>query len=102
MFATGRSLVQGSATEYGVSECDREVFIMRRPLPTRGLSRHEQKETRLLVYAYCYVLVRKFAVFGNRYLYGQFVAPTKRHKSAERTRLREACWSPEMKVPSLT
>jgi hypothetical protein len=34
--ATGQSLVQGSPTECGVSECDREVSIMRRPLPTRG------------------------------------------------------------------
>ena len=34
--ATGRSLVQRSLTECGVSECDREASITRRPLPTGG------------------------------------------------------------------
>jgi len=34
--ASGRSLVQMSPTECGVSECDRKVSIMRRPWPTRG------------------------------------------------------------------
>jgi hypothetical protein len=34
--ATGWSLVQRSLTECGVSECDREASIMRRPRPTRG------------------------------------------------------------------
>jgi hypothetical protein len=34
--ATGWSLVQRSPTECGVSECDREASIMRRPWPTRG------------------------------------------------------------------
>ena len=33
--ATGRSLLQRSPTECGVSECDREASIMRRPSPTR-------------------------------------------------------------------
>jgi hypothetical protein len=33
--ATGRSLVQRSPTDCGVSECDREASIMRRPWPTR-------------------------------------------------------------------
>ena len=33
---SGRSLVQRSPTEYGVSECDREASIMMRPWPTRG------------------------------------------------------------------
>ena len=37
---TSRSLVQRSPTQYGVSECDREASIMRRPWPTGGLSRH--------------------------------------------------------------
>ena len=32
---SGLSLVQRSSTECGVSECDREVSIMRRPTPTR-------------------------------------------------------------------
>jgi hypothetical protein len=34
--ATGRSLVQRSPTKCGVSECDREASIMRRPCPTGG------------------------------------------------------------------
>ena len=34
--ASGWSLVQRSSTECGVSECDHEVSIMRRPWPTRG------------------------------------------------------------------
>ena len=34
--ASGCSLVQKSSTERGVSECDREVSIMRRPRPTHG------------------------------------------------------------------
>jgi hypothetical protein len=34
--ATGRSLVQTSPTECGMSECDREASIMKRPWPTRG------------------------------------------------------------------
>jgi hypothetical protein len=34
--ASGWSLIQRSPTECGVSECDRESSIMRRPWPTRG------------------------------------------------------------------
>ena len=34
--ASGRSLVQSSATECGVSECDREASIIIRPWPTGG------------------------------------------------------------------
>ena len=34
--ATGRSLGQRSPTECGVSDCDREASIVRRPWPTRG------------------------------------------------------------------
>ena len=33
---SGRSLVQGSATECGISECDHEASIMRRPWPTEA------------------------------------------------------------------
>ena len=36
VFASSWSLVQRSPTECGVSECDREVSIMRRPWPTMG------------------------------------------------------------------
>jgi hypothetical protein len=36
VFATGRSLFERSRTECGVSECDRETSIMRRPWPTGG------------------------------------------------------------------
>jgi hypothetical protein len=34
--ATGRSLIQRGSTESGVSECDREASIMRRPSHPRG------------------------------------------------------------------
>ena len=34
--ATGRSLVQRSPTECGVSVCDREASTMRKPLPITG------------------------------------------------------------------
>jgi len=34
--AMGRSLVQGSPTEYDVSECDRESSILLLPWPTMG------------------------------------------------------------------
>jgi hypothetical protein len=34
--ASGWSLVQRSLTECGVSECDREASLMRRPRPSRG------------------------------------------------------------------
>jgi hypothetical protein len=37
VYASGRSLVQRSPTECGVSECDREASIMRWPRPTGGL-----------------------------------------------------------------
>ena len=33
--ASGRSLIQRSPTQFGVSECDHEHSIMRRPWPTR-------------------------------------------------------------------
>jgi len=36
---SGCSLVQRSPTERGVSECDHESSIMRRPWPTGGLLR---------------------------------------------------------------
>jgi hypothetical protein len=41
--ATGRSLVQRSLTECGVSECDREASIMRRPWPIRGCRANGKK-----------------------------------------------------------
>ena len=34
--ASGRSLVQRSPTNCGVSVCDREVSIMRKPCPAKG------------------------------------------------------------------
>ena len=40
----GWSIIQRSPTECGVSECDREVSIMRRPWPTGGLSHHGKKK----------------------------------------------------------
>ena len=44
--ATGRSLVQRSSTECGVSESDREASITRRPWPTRGCCTMEKKFSR--------------------------------------------------------
>jgi hypothetical protein len=41
--ALGRSLVQRIPTACGVSECDRETSIMRRPWPTGGLLCHGKK-----------------------------------------------------------
>ena len=35
--ATGRSLVQRSPTECGVSECDLEISTIRRPRPTKAV-----------------------------------------------------------------
>jgi len=40
--ASGWSLVQSSPTECGVSECDREASLMRRPWPARGLLCHKK------------------------------------------------------------
>jgi hypothetical protein len=42
--ASGRSLVQRSPTECGVSECDSEALLMRRFWPARGLLHHEKKK----------------------------------------------------------
>jgi hypothetical protein len=36
IFESGRSLVQRSLTECGVSECDHEAPVIRRPWPSRG------------------------------------------------------------------
>ena len=47
VFASGWSLIQRSPTECGVSECDSEASIMRRPWPTRGLMCNRKKENRL-------------------------------------------------------
>jgi hypothetical protein len=40
--ASGLSLVQGSPTEFGVSECDREDSKMRRSRPTRAVETLEK------------------------------------------------------------
>jgi hypothetical protein len=50
--ASGRSLVQRSPTECGVS-CDREASIMRRPWPTRG----------------CCVIGKKTGLLANREIF---------------------------------
>ena len=42
VFATGRSLVQWSPTEYGVSECDRGTSTRRKPRPTRAVEPWEK------------------------------------------------------------
>jgi hypothetical protein len=45
--ALGRSPVQRSPTECGVSECDSEASIMRRPWPTGGFCAIEKELTSL-------------------------------------------------------
>ena len=47
--ATGWSLVQRSPTDCGVSECDREISIMRRPWPSKGFLRHEGGIMKLMI-----------------------------------------------------
>jgi hypothetical protein len=42
--ASGRSRVQRSLTEWGVSECDREASLMRRPCPTEGCCATEKRK----------------------------------------------------------
>jgi hypothetical protein len=42
--ATGWSLLQRSPTECGVSECDRDASIMRRPRPPRSCRAIEKKK----------------------------------------------------------
>jgi hypothetical protein len=42
--ASGRSLVQRSPTEWGVSECDREASAKRRPRPTRAVAPLDKKD----------------------------------------------------------
>jgi hypothetical protein len=41
--ATGRSLVQMSPTECGVSECDLEISTIRRPMPNRAVEPCKKK-----------------------------------------------------------
>jgi len=48
--ATGWSLVQRSPTECGVSECVREVSIMRRSWPTRGCCSKKNKYFNLYIF----------------------------------------------------
>jgi hypothetical protein len=45
-YASGRSLVKRSPTGCGVSECDREVSITRKPCPTRGCCAIKKKTRR--------------------------------------------------------
>jgi hypothetical protein len=48
--ATGWLLVQRSATDYGVSQCDREDFIKWRPWPSRGCCATREKK---IIYSEC-------------------------------------------------
>jgi hypothetical protein len=57
--ATGWSLVQRSPTECGVSECDREASIMRRPRPQRGCRAIGKKCIYIYVYVFIYVTESK-------------------------------------------
>jgi len=55
--ASGWSLVQRRPTERGVSECDREALIIRRPWPTRGCYATGEKMTRIRPYIITYAWV---------------------------------------------
>jgi len=44
VIATGRSLVQRSPTECGVSECDLETSRMKRPRPNRAVEPWKKKD----------------------------------------------------------
>jgi hypothetical protein len=61
--ASGRSLVQRSSTECGVSECDRESSIIWTLWPTMGLLRHGKKNASLMMNPRG----------GNIYLYEYFI-----------------------------
>jgi len=50
--APGRSLVQRSPTDCGVSECDREAWITGRP-SSRGLSSHRVGEGEVFFFSLC-------------------------------------------------
>jgi hypothetical protein len=50
--AAGRSLVQRSPTECGVSECDTEASIARSPWPSRGCGANEKTILILLLYRF--------------------------------------------------
>ena len=62
--ASGWSLVQRSPTEYGVSECDRESSIMKRPWPTRGWSTMVKKNERVRVHLVGFNCVNCITVHG--------------------------------------
>ena len=57
---SGRSLVQRSPTDCGVSECAREALIMRRPWSTGGSC-----TTDIYIYIYIYI----FSSYNTLYIY---------------------------------
>ena len=61
-FALGRSLVQRSPTECGVSECDREASIMKRPWPTRAVE--PQRKSVLIFETVWWLYLRQSPMFG--------------------------------------
>ena len=66
--ASGRSLVRRSPTKCGVSECDREASIMRRPWPTGGCCAMGKIETKIKKVDKYVVLDRKSNV-GSPLIY---------------------------------
>jgi hypothetical protein len=50
VFASGRSLVQRSATDFGMSEFDRKTSVMRRHWPTRVCCAMEKLLLTMLLY----------------------------------------------------
>jgi hypothetical protein len=59
IYVSGWSVVQRSHTECGVSECDREAWIMRRPWPTGGSRATRKNDTHILLSPF-YVAFPKF------------------------------------------
>jgi len=58
--ATGRSLVQRSSTECGVSECDRESSIMERPWTNGGccvMAKKKKKKVVIMFIGPCIIFI---------------------------------------------
>jgi hypothetical protein len=62
--ASGWSLVQRSPTECGVSECDREASIMRRPWPTRVVEPLQKRKWQISV-VLCIIKLLPLIVLGT-------------------------------------
>jgi hypothetical protein len=71
--ASGLSLVQRSPTECDVSECDREVSIMRRPLPTEDSRTRKERQSIISRENHRNHPALLFIVAKNSFLMSQYV-----------------------------